>query len=445
MGRILDLLKAAGGEESLFSLLGQWRQAVSGAVDSLNSLTFSQPYLTQTDWFIDPVNGNDANDGATAATALQSPGEIARRWNGRVFSPLVMTVNVTYLAGTYTEPLVLSGCAFIMPTTVTIQGVMVQQYSGSISVFTNANPGGNVRSQLQDNAMPNFAVHAQRRLRMTSGGAVGQCTFVCPTAGGGPTIANVGQFTASSVSTQTNPLANDTYVIETFASVFPGIYINLQGVPNILVRDCEFNQGSGSTTTRMQQGRGTFGGRPTLFGCAWAGATVHVTEGAFNRAACVARSDISQRFYNQAFVIGNGDCVFALESLGDSSSLFGSHAVHDGNGTKSVQVLIDGNSYVEDSNERGFFGNTAVHVVIQDNSQWVCSAVAALFWGATGNTGANALTVRNGCGMSYVTKPTATANAPGSDVVLAGGAAIAWAAVPAIAASPDNAFVNVRH
>ncbi len=72
------------------------------------------------------------------------------------------------------------------------------------------------------------------------------------------------------------------------------------------------------------------------------------------------------------------------------------------------------------------------------------SAGSSVLYGATGNTTTNAVRVRNGSGVSYVTKPTATGNAPGSDVVLASAVAIAWGAVPAISAAPDNAYVNVR-
>jgi len=69
---------------------------------------------------------------------------------------------------------------------------------------------------------------------------------------------------------------------------------------------------------------------------------------------------------------------------------------------------------------------------------------AARFWGATGNTVTNALRVRNGSGFQYITLPTATGVAPGSDVVLAAEAAVAWAALPRIATSPNNAFANIR-
>ena len=85
MGAIFDLLKSTAGEASLLSRLGQWRQKISRAVDNLE---IEQPFLTQTRWFVDPVNGDDSNDGTTAASALQTPGELARRWSGEGLQPL---------------------------------------------------------------------------------------------------------------------------------------------------------------------------------------------------------------------------------------------------------------------------------------------------------------------------------------------------------------------
>jgi hypothetical protein len=61
------------------------------------------PALDQPVWFIDPVNGNNNNDGSTAGTALKTLTELSRRWgkgntlspqNGSVLSPPTVTVNI---------------------------------------------------------------------------------------------------------------------------------------------------------------------------------------------------------------------------------------------------------------------------------------------------------------------------------------------------------------
>lgn len=443
---LLGLLKSSASEASLLGKLGRWRQSVSKVLDAL--LNNGENYLTQSTWYVDPTNGNDNNDGATAATALRTPAELARRWAGRVYSPSVMDITVNYLAGTYDEPLVLSACAFISPTTVTIQGQMQTLLSSTLTGVTNVNAGAGTRGAIADTNIADFTPYKEKRLRLTSGAANEECTFVCPTIPGA-NAANVGQWTSSTVSGQTNPSANDTYDIEDFLTKLPGLYVNLAGVPNVVVRDIEFtNQSGNSTTSRMQQARGTFGGRATYFGCKWSSEAAnhtHVIEGLFNRAACCLSSSVTSWFYNQVLCSAFGDCIFAGLTVSNASAHTGNHTVHDGAGTKSVLVQLTNDSYIEDTNERGFFGNTGVHVFIQDDAQYICSNANARFWGAAGNTGTNALTVFNGCQMSYVTLPTATANTPGSDVILAGAAAAAWAAMPAIAVAPDNATVNVRH
>lgn len=407
----------------------------------------SQPFITQSTWYVDPVNGNDTNDGATALTALQTPGELAKRWSGRVFSPAIANVTVNYLAGAYTQPLVLNDCLFVVPTNVTIQGVMTQAYAGSLSGVQNVNPAGGLRGRVTDAAMPDFTVHAQRRLRMTAGAAIGECAFICPTPVGVVTQAYIGQFTSSALA-QTNP-GNDAYVIETFASSMPGCYINLNGLPNIVVRDLLFSQVGGSCTTRVQQGRGTSGGRAAFFGCAWGGTAVHVLEGAFNRGACAVLSTISQQFTNQALIAEYGAHYFGPAQVTNGSQIYSNHAVHDGNGTKAVTMIVGNNSIVKDTEERGFFGaingfaGATYMMGVADDSAYISSF--GLFWGSAANTTTNALRVDNGCGFRYATLPTATGAAPGSDVVLASGAAIAWGALPAIAAAPDNAYAIVRH
>lgn len=114
-----------------------------------------------------------------------------------------------------------------------------------------------------------------------------------------------------------------------------------------------------------------------------------------------------------------------------------------------MALEITSQSYVRDLGPRGFFGNVnsgsqVYNVRIEDFAQWAMTSSSSRFWGAAGNTVTNALVVRNGCGATYVTLPTSTGAIPGQDVVLAGAAAVAWAAIPAIAAAPNNAFVNVR-
>lgn len=71
--------------------------------------------LSQSDWYVDPVSGDDDNDGATAATALRTWGEYAERVGGNVVV-VAQTVNILNdiaedlrVSATYTQGLTIQG------------------------------------------------------------------------------------------------------------------------------------------------------------------------------------------------------------------------------------------------------------------------------------------------------------------------------------------------
>lgn len=58
--------------------------AEAGTLD----LDFDSPYLTQRDWFINALTGDNKNDGKTRSTALRSHAELERRWGkGNILFP----------------------------------------------------------------------------------------------------------------------------------------------------------------------------------------------------------------------------------------------------------------------------------------------------------------------------------------------------------------------
>jgi hypothetical protein len=104
-------------------------------------------WASQTAWFIDEVNGDDENDGATSGTALQSWGEFTRR-----VKTITADTTVTLLS-TMTDPLI--GTFQGVPTGVglgvpvlTIQGTPSVVASGTILARVNPNPAGNAEGTL---------------------------------------------------------------------------------------------------------------------------------------------------------------------------------------------------------------------------------------------------------------------------------------------------------
>lgn len=405
----------------------------------LVSVAGAAAFLAQAAWFVDPVAGNDANDGATSLTALRSLPELDRRISGRVFDPSVLTITITLLAGTYPDPLVLAPNLPTPAQSLTIQGVMTENYAGALTGFTAFNPAGGVRSVFTD-AGADFSTLRQR-IRMTSGPANAGVAWYNSIAAA--VSAQPGPFALIAGTTSgIIPTVGDTFVLETPASVIPGFDVRVDGLGGAFLRDLRI-AGAGVKQCylwALNNGR--------IFGCAFdatggtcalSGRLVMVAcmseNGFFSVASDGAITMTTHHFFSQAQIVGG--------------YVNANNAIHDGNGTANVELFISNGAAVEDGgtvSARCFFGclGGSELVELSDGGRWTLGSTNARFWGAAGNTSTNALQVFNGCGLSYVTLPTATGGTPGQDVVLAGAAAIAWGALPAMAAAPNNAYANVR-
>lgn len=423
----------------------------SGTSGSLSTRAF----VTQGAWFVDSVNGNDSNNGATSTTALRTLGELARRWNGATFSPALTTVQVN-LAGTFpTEYLMLDNAVFTAPggTVVTVQATMQAIVNGTVTAIqawdgTVAGADGQ-RGRITD-AAQNFTTSVTNRIRLTASTTPANVEALSHVAslGGGVTLANTGQFSSTAFGT-VNPTVNDTYIVETYITAIQGWSFNLQGEFSLVVRDIRFLSaavGSRSASNVEAQQRVRF------FGCEFnssSGQQFNI-EGKQQFISCSFIGNVNIFSIGQNFV---QNCVFFGFTLINGSQISFTACLFEGGGARNAALFINNGSYVEATGGSGNFafafygvlnGTGAALITLEDFSVAILSNGAGNFIGATGNTTTDALIVRNGCGLSYVTKPKANGVAAGTDVVISGAAAIAWAGVPALAAAPNNGYVNVR-
>lgn len=411
-------------------------------------------YLTQTDWAVNPQTGNDTNAG-TSVAPLASLAELARRWDGRTFAPAITSVNVS-LSGTFaaTDTLILAGAIFTSTVVLTVSGTMSTFDSGSVTAFTAMNPATATRATLTD-AAQDFTGSVRKRIRMTSGAANGAISWVC-SLGGGVTVANVGQFWANNAlfGAAATPGIGDTYVIEDFTTSIQRYFIDLDGPVITMLRDIQF-VGTASATDVSTSYFGPMVNqlKHKVYGCSWSftGFATQVVTGNQSLMACSAVWDNNSGSgldMRQGIFVEAGCCWFALTQLTVNAQIQGFNNIHDGNGTLHVGRYALNDAYEEDFDHRGFFGcvngTIAELMRIDDGGIVIMSVSTARFWGTTGNTATNALRVRNSAGFLYVTLPTATAATPTSDVVLANAAAIAWAALPATAVAPNNAYAVVK-
>jgi hypothetical protein len=205
------LLASVQGVQATASMAGHSQS--SGLVPNPNT-------WTQAFWFIDPVNGNDSNDGKTAATAVKSyNGGVVARW-GTTSPTLPQTTTLTWLTSqpngaadpVILEPVMVNGVCIIEG----ILGVAQQLSAGAIAAVTARvfNP-----PQLLEVTLPGPALPAGTLIRNTTA-LKDSFAFVNTAPGGGvytmeqpltPTVLPYGGsvFAPTEVN---NWLALDTFV-----------------------------------------------------------------------------------------------------------------------------------------------------------------------------------------------------------------------------------------
>lgn len=479
MGRLLSLVR--GVESSIRSRLGSWMQEVSVAGDLASSnistlqtleaqdaanivqlqVDVTAPgwlsaYLTQTAWYVNSVTGNDAND-ASVGAPIKTLAELERRWNGRTFSSAVTAVTVS-LAGTFpTEGLYLNAIFASPGATLVISGTMTQVDNGTITAYQDWNSAANLRGQLTD-AVQDFTAHVRRRVRYTDGTAVGALTWI-GSLGGGVTVANVGRprtggapdslFTGAFKV----PSVGNAYVIETYNTDILEYQLACSGA-FITLKDVRVRAPAGGITagrlSHCYTSMGNAQDRVKLFGVLFscADATNQITcSGGQTWLACAIEGPSFQCY--GGFINVKGLCAFGSINVYAGTMMQRDSSMHDGNGTDSAHMLIEQSAVVYDQTFAAFFGNTnatqTALVRLNNFGAWMLNT--CYFWGAAGNLKTNALQVGNSSGVVYSagTVPKATGATPGVNDAVVSNVGIAWGALPYLAPSPDNGWVNVKY
>ncbi len=407
--------------------------------------------LEQGAWFVDSAIGDDANDGATALTALRTLAGLTRRWNGRVFSPAVTAVTVTLTGSFPTETLDLQA-AFTAPNLdvpVLVQGQMAP--AGLAGTITAYQPFvvSTTRASVTD-AAANFTASKRKRIRITSniGGALGAVSTVA-SLGGGVTIANIGQFTTVTglTGTTVNPAVNDTYIVEDFVTKIKQWNVDCPGAA-VTLRDISWLAPAGGVANSHSLQATNF--LLKVFGCELDTGTSIVQNvdghctitGSHVTGSSVLQTTHCFQSWKNSVVTSTNPLTHAL-----GSSIQGTSMMHDGDGVRNAGLAINNNSQVSDTTQRCFFGSvnaggsTCLARAGGGGAQWRIAA----FWGAAGNTVTNACQIVNGSAGQFTagTPPTATGNTPGVNDVTIGGVGMAWAALPFANAAPNNAAFNI--
>lgn len=150
--------------------------------------------LAQPNWYIDPNNGVDSNDGTTAATALKTVAEWAARLGvGGVLAHGALTI----YGG----------------STTTVGNACTALHTGTLTSVTNVTASSNTQTQATDVTLSSWASYIGYRGRVTSVTDNNKIFFPCKDLGGGAARFGTPQ-AGPSFFTATTLTGGDTYQID---------------------------------------------------------------------------------------------------------------------------------------------------------------------------------------------------------------------------------------
>lgn len=166
--------------------------------------------LTQSDFYVDPVNGSDDNLGDTAATALKTWAEYTRR----IGTGVVVGSQQLHILGDLSESTyVLRGS---YPQGLIVSGQLTQLATGTFDAVAGWDPTTTpvTEGRITD-ATKDFTTLEGRMLRVTSGAKTGLVAWVLKgdPAGAGTTVARVSAWFDPFTFVSGPPSAGDTYEV----------------------------------------------------------------------------------------------------------------------------------------------------------------------------------------------------------------------------------------
>lgn len=385
----------------------------------LVSISGSAPFVTQAAWYVNAATGDDANDGATALTALLTLAELYRRTQGRVF----VNDTTVWLSGDFSgEQLALAG--LVAPgKSITVRGDVAQTHAGTFSAFTAWNPATAQVSVANDGTATSYAGLVGHFVRMTSGPASGYSAPIVKAVAAGQ--CRPGLFMAAD-GLKATPAAGNTFVVENVTTRIGGVDLGgLVGnggsffgfVPRVLMRDLEIYSppqdlvfGSGAYIgTYLYRVR--FGGSP-------------FAEFVETNVTLIATYNVPgmQLIFRAGTVFFYGHCNAHYLNFIGGHAFWSEDLINQGGG-----MGVAGGGQIIHTAANGFFDVAASDACLslEQGGNYSASQAGARIWGS-GNTTTHGIRVRTGCTLEYVTKPTVA----GTNDTIVGGTVRTYAQIP---------------
>jgi hypothetical protein len=213
---------------------------MSGTGRWLRNLTPNPVWSSQATWYVDAVNGNDENNGATDSTELKTFSEFRRRVEANG-----VYVNMTVYIETDLPATDLVGL-YCGGDEVTIEGVPTTAYTGTVNTFSKV-AASNQIGTLND-AVWTVADHLYKFILFTDGAAAGYGCWVLEDLGGGDArVSEIVEDVYGYAGTST-PGGGDSFVVQTLPIVTfdnPFLYTGNLRVGKLQQRDW------GTSSTRI--------------------------------------------------------------------------------------------------------------------------------------------------------------------------------------------------
>jgi hypothetical protein len=188
-----------------------------------------------TDWYIDGSIGNDANNGTTALTPLQTGAELARRLGP--YALFRQSVRIHVLANGMIDALTVQGAMLVAGTQLDVLGVATVLATDTIATFAAVNHATPTATVLTATGIADWTAYRWRRIRVTSGARSGAVCWIGEISPGGVGLGtaqvcppcNLSLTSTANVYVSTVALvAGDPFVVESLPQV-PSISLQIDG------------------------------------------------------------------------------------------------------------------------------------------------------------------------------------------------------------------------
>jgi hypothetical protein len=404
--------------------------------------SFVGPSSTQTTWYIDPVNGNDANDGLTPATAIKTDAERQNRV-GKLLWVIEADTSITYLNDVpATDPVVLL-LLFGKNGILRINGTATVTYTspgGGFTAVTNLNRGTQTPSSITEAGLG--AGRVGQRIRTTSGVNSGAIAFLAKDLGGGSYRTNPW----SKMSFTANPIP----IVPTVVTVAPGDQFVIESLSAIarMVISIATKDTSGQTfgaqlifqnfkyTGNDSSNMSTIPGSSAFlsavaFGCDMGAYGAMSVGGGLNVCGCYVHGAI---FYINASVLLSACLVTGRITIQNGSiAILDYDTLFQGSSNNGLRARYNA---VVRAGAFAVFDTTGDAILIEDSEMRcaVFNSGADLVWGTGGS--AAGIRVNSGGKVTYTTKPTVT----GASDTVVGGTPKTYATIPYVEPA-NNAMI----